>query len=161
MFSVLELTKRSWPSRFKCLACVEIDLCGRCMRALVAARIKSAAEAGPLPPPAAAASDRPRKWVSKLYSKDSAARWAALQLAVPCLHPSHKFTKVTGGPERQLVFRPAAGAGQKECRKFLETYPPSATACADCAWLVVEAPTAEGAAAAGDAGPSLEVGCGL
>ncbi|GAB4821946.1 hypothetical protein N2152v2_008992 [Parachlorella kessleri] len=48
------------------------------MRALVAARIKLASEAGALKP--------------------------AKAKAVPCLHPSHRFSRVVGGPERAVVF---------------------------------------------------------
>lgn len=47
---------------------------------------------------------RPRRWVAKLHSRDLAEKWAALQTAVPCLHPSHKFQKVVEGPERAVVF---------------------------------------------------------
>jgi hypothetical protein len=36
--------------RFKCTVCPDIDLCSQCMRALIAARLKMAAEAGPLRP---------------------------------------------------------------------------------------------------------------
>lgn len=57
------------PRSFKCATCDDIDLCGTCMRALVAARIRMAQEAGPLsaPPrqvmPGAAAELRRRRAV--------------------------------------------------------------------------------------------------
>lgn len=44
--------------------------------------------------------------MAKLHSRDLADKWAALQTAVPCLHPSHKFQKVVEGPERAVVFTP-------------------------------------------------------
>lgn len=40
----------------------------------------------------------------KLRSKELLEKWAALQTAVPCLHPSHRFLKVVDGPERAVVF---------------------------------------------------------
>jgi hypothetical protein len=39
------------PCRYKCGVCEDIDLCGACMRALVAARIKMSQEAAPLAAP--------------------------------------------------------------------------------------------------------------
>ena len=90
--------------RFKCTVCEDIDLCARCTRALVAARVKMAAEAGgrlSVAPPIEQV-PRPRRWVAKLHSKDASAKWAALQTAVPCL--SHRFARVDSGPERQVVF---------------------------------------------------------
>lgn len=50
------------------------------------------------------ATSRPRRWVSKLHSRHTHERWAALLQAVPCLHPSHRFSKVVDGPEREVVF---------------------------------------------------------
>lgn len=37
--------------RYKCCVCEDIDLCGACMRALVAARVKMSQEAAPRPAP--------------------------------------------------------------------------------------------------------------
>lgn len=192
-------TATSRAPRYKCGVCEDIDLCGPCMRALVAARIKMAAEAGEVaaaaaprrPPPGG----RPRRWVSKLHSRDLAAKWAALQTAVPCLHPSHKFQRVVDGPERAVVYvagsadgsadqlqplqpqqataadaadaaaealavaslgngaaatsassggEPAAAAASSSSSssgldQFLATFPPSASSCADVAWICVEA----------------------
>ena len=39
------------PCRYKCAVCEDIDLCGACMRALVAARVKMSQEAAPRPAP--------------------------------------------------------------------------------------------------------------
>ncbi|KAL4429376.1 hypothetical protein ABPG77_005150 [Micractinium sp. CCAP 211/92] len=93
--------------RFKCCVCEDIDLCGACMRALVAARVKMSQEAGQLPAPRQQGG-RPRRWVHKLRSKELSEKWAALQTAVPCLHPSHRFHKVVDGPERAVVFHPGS-----------------------------------------------------
>ncbi len=49
--------------------------------------------------------------MAKLHSRDLAEKWAALQTAVPCLHPSHKFQKVLEGPERAVVFTAGQNAG--------------------------------------------------
>lgn len=128
--------------RFKCTVCEDIDMCGACMRALVAARIKMAQEAAPHPaPPRQAAGARPRRWVSKLHSRDLAAKWAALQTAVPCLHTSHKFQKVVDGPERAIVFlagQPPAGSGssggteeQKQKQQQQQQQQPAAEAAAE------------------------------
>ncbi|KAI7841867.1 hypothetical protein COHA_004396 [Chlorella ohadii] len=96
--------------RYKCCVCEDIDLCGACMRALVAARVKMSQEAAPRPAPPRQGG-RPRRWVAKLHSRDLAEKWAALQTAVPCLHPSHKFQKVLEGPERAVVFTAGQNAG--------------------------------------------------
>ena len=55
---------------------------------------------------------RPRRWVSKLHSRDLSEKWAALQTAVPCLHPSHKFQRVVDGPERAVVFSAGRQPGE-------------------------------------------------
>ncbi|KAI3435956.1 hypothetical protein D9Q98_002014 [Chlorella vulgaris] len=100
-------------ARFKCTVCEDIDLCGACMRALVAARLKMAQEGAAMPGLPRRQGQRPRKWVAKLHSRDLTEKWAALQTAVPCLHPSHQFQKVVDGPERAVVFladgQPASG----------------------------------------------------
>lgn len=67
----------------------------------------------------------------KLHSKELAAKWVALQTAVPCLHPSHRFAKVVDGPERAVVFHPGG---------------PSSSACSSAAGA--------SAAAKSSAGPS-------
>jgi hypothetical protein len=149
-------------ARFKCLSCEDIDLCGGCMRALVAARVKMSMEAGP-PPAAPPATDsavrRPRRWAAALHGDDARARWAALQAAVPCLHPSHGFRRVDGGPERALTLAlsGAADAADGEAaalEALLRRFPPSRCACADLAWVVVDFPARAAAAAA--AGAALE-----
>jgi hypothetical protein len=108
---------------------------------------------------------RPRRWVSKLHSRDLSEKWAALQTAVPCLHPSHKFQRVVDGPERAVVFsagqQPGEGAAASTgpapsaavaatsssgggsssgLDQFLATFPPSTSSCRDVAWIVVSHP---------------------
>lgn len=126
--------------RYKCGVCEDVDLCDRCMRALVAARVRISQEAGPLREPPAH-SQRPKRWVSKLRSEDGAVKWGALQAAVPCLHPTHHFSRVESGPERAVVLQ--AGAGPDALAAFLETFPPSRSSCSDVAWLVINLPGSE------------------
>jgi hypothetical protein len=152
--------------RFKCRVCEDRDLCENCMRALVTARVKMAAEAGTsmkAPPPDGC---RPKNWISKLKSEDERVKWGALLQAVPCLHPTHVFTRMDYGPERAVVLAlpPVSSSTPlveettettetaKETTKeisvlrsnvatqFLDTFPPSGSSCTDVAWIIVDLP---------------------
>jgi Domain of unknown function (DUF1917)/Zinc finger, ZZ type len=89
--------------RYKCRVCEDRDLCEPCMRALIAARVKMAAEAGADMKAPSAQGSRPKHWISKLKSDNGRVKWGALLQAVPCLHPTHVFTKMDWGPERAVV----------------------------------------------------------
>lgn len=99
------------------------------MRALIAARIQYTHE------------------TDTRCSKDPGQHWAALQTAVPCLHPSHKFEKVTQGPERSIQYIPPQVETKEEgsenealsssLKWFLTTFPPSKCSCADVAWICI------------------------
>jgi len=122
------------------------------MRTLIAARILYTQQTDTLlpPPPPPSSNTRPNKWVHKLYSKDPNQHWAALQTAVPCLHPSHKFERVTQGPERSIQYTPpqvetrdeGEGGGREEEKEaltwFLDTFPPSQCSCSDVAWICIQ-----------------------
>lgn len=103
------------------------------MRALIAARVKCSAQSTSAPPPPRHPSSGSKKWVHKLYSKE---KWSALQTAVPCLHPSHSFSKIIDGPERAIIYD---GSLKDECvlDAYLHTFPPSKCSCADVAWIEV------------------------
>jgi hypothetical protein len=141
--------------RFKCRVCEDRDLCENCMRALISARVKMAAEVGTdmkAPPPDGS---RPKHWISKLKSDDERVKWGALLQAVPCLHPTHVFTKMDWGPERAVVLTlPSLSTplhpGKEEtsqvslrsklATQFLSTFPPSGSSCTDVAWIIVDFP---------------------
>lgn len=118
------------------------------MRTLIAARILYTQQTDTLPPnpPTPSSNRRPKKWVHKLYSKDPSQHWTALQTAVPCLHPSHKFEKVTQGPERSIQYTPPhveTRGNEKEALLssliwFLDTFPPSQCSCSDVAWICIQ-----------------------
>ena len=131
-------------NRYKCQACDDIDLCERCTRALVAARVKMSQETPHLLDTPTERSERPKRWVSKLDSENSAAKWRALQQAVPCLHPTHKFARVDSGPERAVVLTIGDGGEDRDhLASFLRAFPPSQASCRDVAWLIVDVPARE------------------
>jgi hypothetical protein len=149
--------------RFKCTVCEDIDLCRKCMYALTAARLNMSKEGAVPEEPPIPTEDvkRPKSWVSLLR----ADKWAALRLAVPCLHHSHKFLRCLG-PERAVVLSTEPAGPSATLDSFLGSFPPSKTLCGDCAWIVVEAAsTSDGkegdgaaAAAGGSQKKTLEVG---
>jgi hypothetical protein len=126
-------------SRFKCSVCQDIDLCESCMRGLIAARLKVSQEPGTFSsmPPSQPMHNLPRRWVSRLHSRNSNEKWAALQALVPCLHPSHTFRAVKEGPERALVYV-GGSSDAASLEAFLSAFRPSRTSCADLAWLQVQ-----------------------
>jgi len=140
--------------RFKCRVCEDRDLCENCMRALISARVKMAADAGTAmkaPPPNGS---RPKHWISKLKSDDERVKWGALLQAVPCLHPTHVFTRMDCGPERAVVLtlpslstplnpgteETSLSLRSKLATHFLSTFPPSGSSCTDVAWIIVDFP---------------------
>ena len=140
--------------RFKCQVCEDRDLCEPCMRALIAARVKMAKEAGPLEKPIPSASPRPKRWISNLPSDDLRIKWEALMHAVPCLHSSHVFARMDWGPERAIVLSLPSGLQSIDARsslaiKFLDTFPPSGASCADVAWIMLDLPKEGGNAPEG------------
>ncbi|KAH7619208.1 hypothetical protein Ndes2526B_g06161 [Nannochloris sp. 'desiccata'] len=140
--------------RFKCRVCEDRDLCENCMRALISARVKMTAELGTAmkaPPPDGS---RPKHWISKLKSADERVKWGALLQAVPCLHPTHVFTRMDWGPERAVVLtlppistplvaekeETSPSLRSKLATQFLATFPPSRSSCTDVAWIIVDFP---------------------
>lgn len=153
--------------RFKCQVCEDRDLCEPCMRALIAARLKMVAEAGPpgeAPRPDGA---RPKRWISRLRSDNERVKWGALMQAVPCLHPSHAFARMDWGPERAVVLtlpplldtpndaKDGFESAKVLAERFLATFVPSQASCADVAWIIVDLPQEESMRSA-TAAPDLE-----
>ena len=144
-------------SRFKCLVCEDRDLCEKCMRGLIAARLKMSQEAGSSslledPPPTSEDAPRPKHWISNLTSDDDEGcvqKWSTLLHAVPCLHPLHTFSRMDWGPERAVVLHLSSVLPSSEvtalAEKYVATFPPSKASCADVAWITLE----RGAVAAG------------
>jgi hypothetical protein len=143
-------------NRYKCRLCEDRDLCETCMRALISARVKMAAEVGTemkAPPPDGS---RPKNWIAKLKS-EGRQKWGSLLQAVPCLHQTHVFSKMDWGPERAVVLSlPSLSAPSTEekqaetaetpslrselATQFLATFPPSGSSCTDVAWIIVDFP---------------------
>jgi hypothetical protein len=121
--------------RFRCTVCEDIDLCEKCTRALLQARIKIAQEVGNLPCPPKA-SQRRSKWISRIKSEDTRTKWSALQETVPCLHPSHALELIISGPERAVVYTFTQDTPNEESfAGFIEKIKPSYTLCEDAAWI--------------------------
>lgn len=150
-------------NRFKCRVCEDRDLCETCMRALISARVKMAAEIGTDTKAPSPEGSRPKHWISKLKSVDGRVKWHALLQAVPCLHPTHVFSKMDWGPERAVFLKlPFENTKDSEIEEkeesnkessssvsklrlelatqFLSTFPPSGSSCTDVAWIIVDFP---------------------
>lgn len=121
--------------RFRCTVCEDIDLCEKCTRALLQARIKVSQDVGTLPPPSKSL-QRGTRWISRIKSKDTRIKWSALQETVPCLHPSHVLELIVSGPERAVVFTyTSENESESLLQEFLVKIRPSCTLWEDAAWI--------------------------